>query len=182
MFKAINRYQIQYLGNDGITQYCLTAITDLLQTHSDFDAVILLSYEKQHAFIIKDHFEVFYAIRSGFTSGYSGEGPRGLATVLHGLEKHQMRVEEILVPQKIIQRLNQARLSDQDIDDIFSKPVIRPMRLADYTYPFRNQLGNLENIKQYYPLELPYAILDERLFDLALLFKSDPDSSISNSL
>ncbi|GAC1371640.1 MAG: hypothetical protein NVS3B3_05200 [Aquirhabdus sp.] len=181
MFNANNQYQIQYLGSDGITQFCLTVITNLLQTHSDFDSALLLTCDTQHAFIVKDQFENHYVIKSGFGSGYHGEGSKGLAKAIYLFQKHQINIEEIIVSPKVIQRLNQARLSDQDIDNILSKPFVRPIRLADYTYPFKSELSNLENIKQLYPQEIPYSILDERLFDLALLFKSDPDASLSKA-
>ncbi|EJO34973.1 hypothetical protein ACINWCA157_0208 [Acinetobacter radioresistens WC-A-157] len=45
-------------------------------------------------------------IRAGFTSGYLGEGPKGLAKALSLLEKHRIETEEILVSKKLLNRLN----------------------------------------------------------------------------
>ena len=75
-------------------------------------------------------------IRAGFTSGYLGEGPKGLAKALSLLEKHRIETEEILVSKKLLNRLNSSSLSDQDIDFIFQQKIIRPIRLHDYIYPF----------------------------------------------
>lgn len=178
LFKTQNYHQIQYLGDNGVTQDCIIALANLIQTHSELEFALLLSCDNYHGFVIQDHRENFYVIRSGFTSGYPGEGPKGLAKALVLLEKHQIEVEEINITSKLLNKLNQAILSDQDINTFFKTPAIRPLRLADYIYPFQEQLNKVRTLQSYYPLELPYAILDDRIFDLALLFKSDPDAAL----
>lgn len=100
MFKTENYYHVEYWGNQGITQTCLMSLCNLIQTHSDLTYALLLTNEQTHAFIIKDENESFYVIRSGFTSGYMGEGPRGLATALTLLKRHEIETEEILVSSK----------------------------------------------------------------------------------
>ncbi|MBJ9954877.1 MULTISPECIES: TIGR02391 family protein [unclassified Acinetobacter] len=178
MFQTKNYYHIEYLGEVGITQTCLLSLYNLLQTHSDLSYALLLTSDQTHALILKDQFESYYIIRSGFTSGYSGEGPKGLATALTILNKHEVETEEILISSKIMNKLNSSTLSDEDIDLIFKQRIIRPIRLHDYIYPFSNEVSTTFNLKRYYPLELPYSIIDDRIFDLALLFKNDPDSAL----
>ncbi|ONN49782.1 hypothetical protein AC056_09280 [Acinetobacter genomosp. 33YU] len=178
MFKTENYYHVEYWGNQGITQTCLMSLCNLIQTHSDLTYALLLTNEQTHAFIIKDENESFFVIRSGFTSGYMGEGPRGLATALTLLKRHQIETEEILVSSKILRRANNSTLNDSEIELLFKQEIIRPIRLHDYIYPFTKEVSETHKSKRYYPLELPYSILDDRIFDLALLFKHDPDSAL----
>lgn len=178
MFKTENYYHVEYWGNQGITQTCLMSLCNLIQTHSDLTYALLLTNEQTHAFIIKDENESFYVIRSGFTSGYMGEGPRGLATALTLLKRHEIETEEILVSSKILRKANNSTLNDSEIGLLFKQEIIRPIRLHDYIYPFTKEVADTHKRKRYYPLELPYSILDDRIFDLALLFKQDPDSAL----
>ncbi|HCA5024464.1 TPA: TIGR02391 family protein [Acinetobacter baumannii] len=178
MFKTENYYHVEYWGNQGITQTCLMSLCNLIQTHSDLTYALLLTNEQTHAFIIKDENESFYVIRSGFTSGYMGEGPRGLATALTLLKRHEIETEEILVSSKILRKTNNSTLNDSEIELLFKQEIIRPIRLHDYIYPFTKEVSETHKSKRYYPLELPYSILDDRIFDLALLFKHDPDSAL----
>lgn len=173
-----NFYHIEYLGEKGITQRCLVSLGNLIQTNPNLTYALLLTNNQSHALIIKDIFESYFVIRSGFASGYSGEGAKGLATALSLLEKHQIETEEILVSSKILNKLNHSSLSDVNIDSLFSQEIIRPIRLHDYIYPFRTEVSEVYNPKRCYPLELPYSIIDDRIFDLALLFKQDPDSAL----
>lgn len=180
MFKTENYYHIDYLGEAGITETCLHSIYNLIQTHSDLNTALLLTNDQSHAFLLKDLTENYYIIRSGFTSGYPGEGPKGLAKALTILRKHQIETEEITIPAKLMNKVNHSSLCDNDIDFIFREKVIRPIRLHDYIYSFQNGVAS-SHLKHYYPLELPYSIIDERIFDLALIFKQDPDSALTKA-
>lgn len=178
MFQTQNYYYVEYLGDAGITLSCLQCLCKTLQTHSDRTTALLLTNDQVHAFLLKDDSGTYYVIRSGFTSGYSGEGPKGLAKALALLSKHRIETEEILIPTKLLNRLNNSSLNDQDIDFIYQQKIIRPIRLHDYIYPFENEVTQTTKSKCYYPLELPYSIIDDRIFDLALLFMQDPDSAL----
>lgn len=181
MFKTENYYHTDYLGESGVTETCLYSLCNLIQTHADLSYALLLTYEQSHALILKDESNTYNIIRSGFTSGYSGEGPKGLAKALTILNKHQIEIEEILITSKVMDKLNNTSLSDQDIDFIFREKVVRPIRLHDYIYPFSYKVSKASKLKRYYPLELPYSIIDNRIFDLALLFKQDPDSALTKA-
>ena len=181
MFQTQNYYYVEYLGDAGITLSCLQSLCKTLQTHSDLTTALLLTNDQVHAFLLKDDSGTYYVIRSGFTSGYSGEGPKGLAKALALLSKHRIETEEILIPTKLLNRLNNSSLNDQDIDFIYQQKIIRPIRLHDYIYPFENEVTQTTKSKCYYPLELPYSIIDDRIFDLALLFKQDPDSALTKA-
>ncbi|MEB5475691.1 TIGR02391 family protein [Acinetobacter pollinis] len=181
MFKTENYYHIDYLAQAGVTETCLYSLCNLIQTNVDLTDALLLTSEQSHAFIFKDLFGRYYIIRSGFASGYSGEGPKGLAKALAILRRHQIDIEEVLIPSKLINKLNKSLLTDQDIDFIFQQKIIRPIRLHDYIHPFGDEVNQALKQKRYYLLELPYSIIDDRIFDLALLFKQDPDSALSKA-
>lgn len=181
MFKTENYYHIDYLGEAGITESCLYSLCNLIQTRSDISYALLLTNDQSHAFILKDLTENYYIIRSGFTSGYLGEGPKGLTKALTILRKHQIETEEVLISSKLVNKLNNSSLADQDLDFIFQQKIVRPILLYDYIYPFEDEVNLVSNLKRYYPLELPYSIIDDRIFDLALLFKQDPDSALTKA-
>lgn len=181
MFQTQNYYHIEYLGDAGITLSCLQSLCKTIQTHSDLTTALLLTNDQVHAFLLKDDSGTYYVIRSGFTSGYLGEGPKSLATALTLLNKHAIETEEILITPKMMNKLNNSSLNDNDIDLIFKGKIIRPIRLHDYIYPFRKEVLDTYSPKHYYPLELPYSIIDDRIFDLALAFKQDPDSALTKA-
>lgn len=180
MFKSERYYHTDYLGEAGVTKTCLYSLCNLIQTNADLSYALLLTNDQSHGFILKDQSDSYYIIRSGFTSGYPGEGPKGLAKALTILNKHQIETEEVTIPAKLMNKVNNSSLCDNDIDFIFREKVIRPLRLHDYIYPFQNEVAS-SHLKRYYPLELPYSIIDDRIFDLALLFKQDPDSALTKA-
>ncbi len=173
---AIN--EIQYLGNPNVTQSCIKAVCRLLQCENVIERVLLLTAEHQHSFIFQNDLQELFIIKGGFTSGYHGEGPKGLATVLHILDRHQLDVEELEISPRIMTRLNDALLNTKDLESISLALPVRPKRLADYTYPFSEDLKLASTHSRYYPKILPYALIDKRIFDLALLFSNDPDAAI----
>lgn len=180
MFKSERYYHTNYLGEAGVTETCLYSLCNLIQTNTDLSYALLLTNDQSHGFILTDQSDSYYIIRSGFTSGYPGEGPKGLAKALTILNKHQIDTEEVMIPAKLMNKVNNSSLCDNDIDFIFREKVIRPIRLHDYIYPFQNEVAS-SHLKRYYPLELPYSIVDDRIFDLALLFKQDPDSALTKA-
>lgn len=181
MFRTENYYHVEYIGTNGITQACLKSLCNLIQTNPYLSYALILTVDQSHAIIITDESASYYIIRSGFTSGYPGEGPKGLAKALTIFNKHEIETEEILITTKMMNRLNNSSLSDNDIDLIFKQKIIRPIRLHDYIYPFKTEISETSSLKRYFPLELPYSIIDDRIFDLALLFKQDPDSALTKA-
>lgn len=178
MFRTENYYHVEYIGTNGITHACLKSLCNLIQTNPDLSYALILTADQSHAIIITDESARYYIIRPGFTSGYSGEGPKGLAKALTIFNKHEIETEETLITTKMMNKLNNSSLSDNDIDIIFKQKIIRPIRLHDYIYPFKAEISETSSLKRYFPLELPYSIIDDRIFDLALLFKNDPDSAL----
>lgn len=168
--------EIQYLGTP-YTQDCLEAIGFILQTQSYIEKALLLSCVHEHAYLIKSHRNT-YIIRSGFTSGYQGEGPKGLASSLQLFLKHNIEVEEIHISKKLMKKLNQASLSDLDLDNILKAQYIRPIQRYEHIYSIYKTTDYQHYNDRYYPEILPFHLIDTRIFDLALKFNDDPNYSI----
>lgn len=171
--------EIQYLGTP-YTQDCLEAICFILQTQTYIEKALLLSCDHKHAYLIKSHRNT-YIIRSGFTSGYQGEGPKGLASSLQLFLKHNIKVEEVYISKKIMKKVNQASLSDNQLENILKIEYIRPLQIHEYIYAIYNTLEYQVKNDRYYPTELPYHLIDSRILDLALKFNDDPNRSIFNA-
>lgn len=170
---------IQYLGLDGITQSCLVALVSLIGREDLITAAALLTCEQSHGFFIWTEFDEIIAIKAGFSSGYGGEGPRGLATALTLLQRHRVEVEEYVVDALFMDRLSASCLLQQDIDHVEQANPLRPRRWYDYVYAYEHVVkldGN--GLAHCYNLSVPFGLIDHRIMDLALTFRSNPDGSI----
>lgn len=180
--KASELAGIEYLGADGITATCVSAIARLLQDWEVLRPAYLLSCGQQHAFIVTTHPSDTIAVKSGFTSGYGGEGPRGLSDAVALLESHEVDVEEHEVTNDFLNRLNQSCLLIDDIRALKSTDPIRPKRLDTYRLDHGRsyELAN-RNLSQKYPRSLPFRIVDPSIMDLAVQFDQNADSALTSA-
>uniref|UniRef100_UPI0040485D1B hypothetical protein n=1 Tax=Rheinheimera sp. TaxID=1869214 RepID=UPI0040485D1B len=87
---------IEYYGTAGITARCLRALSMAIQAGDKIEKAYLLSdFDTKsgcgtHCFLLFTEFGDPIAIKSGFASGYGGEGPRGLSSALQILIRHNM--------------------------------------------------------------------------------------------
>jgi hypothetical protein len=177
--KSTDLAGIQYLGRDGITASCIKAVTQLLSSGSAFNNALLLTCGQEHAVLLCGQYEDFVAVKSGFSSGYCGEGPRGLATVLLLLQRHRIEIEEYRVSTEFMHRLAQSALLKIDIDLLFKASPVRPQRWYDYVNDQGMSLTKQDGrLVRFYSPCLPYAVIDERIIDLAVQFPDNEDASI----
>lgn len=173
---------IEYHGEAGITQRCIDAIVRLIQAGSDIEYAWLLSGEasqhgaNSHAFLLRVN-ERYIAIKSGFGSGYGGEGHMGLSKVLKLLEFYRIDIDELQVTNALLRRVDASCLTKSDLIQLESTARVLPVRFHDY------MLGN--SIDYYdqldtnlFPYVLPIAIIDPRIMDLAKTLKDDPDARL----
>ncbi|MEZ4591461.1 MAG: TIGR02391 family protein [Chloroflexota bacterium] len=167
---------IQYVGELGITSLCLDAIAKILHFGDTINAAKLLTCSQAHCFLLTVDSDFYVAVKSGFSSGYSGEGPRGLATALLLLERHGAQIQEYSVSKEIINKIDQSCLTIEDIELLENSSPVRPNRLYDYkfalSYEYRNDTDWLNEL---FPPTVPLGIIDRRLTDLALKFQENPD-------
>lgn len=170
---------IQYHGCAGITRSCLAAIVGLIQSGGRIEHAYILTALHRHGFAIKMDDEEIIFVKAGFTSGYSGEGPAGLASALHLFRRHQVDFHEVDVSSSFLDRLDESRLTEDDLCVVTSGRVIRPSRYPDYMYgPFARGAGSSDEMRRLYPIVVPFGLIDERIIDLAINLAQNADSSL----
>lgn len=115
------------------------------------------------------------AIKNGFSSGYRGAGPTGLADALTLLEAANVDVEEVEVGHEVVERLGASALTRADLDHIEVSAPVRPTRWYDDIYAvYEGKHREAHVWSQFHPV-MPFGIQDLRLADLALDFHEAPD-------
>lgn len=170
---------IQYLGDSGVTQICKEAVIQLLHAGEKIQDVKILTleetYSKVHALLLTVEYDIQIVIKGGFASNYNGEGPKGYAFVLNLLRQYTDNINEYIVSKSVFEHVSSSSLTIKDLEYIDSIERVRPASWYDsaYLYKERNH-----NIFSEFPLTIPMALLDTRLIEIALEFKTNPDNSI----
>lgn len=173
---------IEYHGTAGITNCCVRAIARLLSNGEAITKASLITHNNVHAFIVTNLIERSIAIKNGFSSGYPGEAPRGLATALMLFKQHHIDIEEYRVDAKFMHRLEVAALLQSDLDWLSTTDPVRPQAWHDYIYAIqRGASTNANGLSQHYPVAIPYALVDQRIMDLAIDFENDPDKALASA-
>ncbi|TKR33536.1 TIGR02391 family protein [Luteimonas gilva] len=169
---------IEYHGLSGITQACVIAIIRLIQCDAWITGATLLTCGHQHSFLLRLDETDYIAIKDGFTSGYSGEGPRGLAAALLALHEFGVAVEEVDVSRGILDRLGRSAMTNKDIQIIEESKAIRPTRWYDYIYDVTDAIEKKSSANEFFPPLIPFRLIDSRIMDLAIRFQKEPDAAI----
>lgn len=179
LFGRIALAQVQYHGSHRTTQSCLDAIARLIATPAFVSRATLLTNEHRHGFYLDVQEPEPIFIRCGFTSGYLGEGPAGLAIALHLLRRFGIEVEEVLVSEDLLTRLDRNRLTEADLDLVVSAEVVRPIRTYDYMHDGLSYRGAPnDRMREQFAPAVPWFVLDERLTDVGIGLGRDPDKAV----
>lgn len=159
---------IQYAGEAGLTLPCQEAVLRRLQFGDKITHARILTCNRGHGLLLTTDKRETVGIKAGFASGYPGEGPRRFSYVLHVLWHHEVEISQAQVSQGILDRLDASALTEADMD------AIRRAKPGDHWkyYMLPQHLG--VNPWSEFPPVIPYAIVDERLADLALSFWDAP--------
>lgn len=168
---------IQYVGLSGITSTCIAAISCLINGGVLIEEAFLITCKCDHAFLLRDNYQNTIAVKDGFSSGYSGEGPRGLASALMLFQRHQIEINEHHVEPAVMQRLQYSCLLQTDVITIIEGKPVRPHRWYDYIYPYE-EASALKQLSHLYPSAVPFGLIDERIADLAADFHKNSDIAI----
>lgn len=173
---------IEYHGHPGTTRSCVRSIERLLYLHCDTVSALIISCEdgstRRHAFMLTSKFGDQTAIKNGFNSGYSGEGPRGLSRSISLITWSGIEIDEVDVDGKLIDRLDNSSLTVRDLSFLQKKSRVRPTRLYDYIIP-PDELFILKSNPWINTIpDLPLSLIDPRIGDLAREFKDDPDANL----
>lgn len=169
---------IQFSGIDRITESCINAVLRHLQFGDHISKVLILTYQTSHALILYTDDGELIAIKSGFSSGYNGEGPKGLAYILSLLEEHGAEIEEYEVARKTIEKINCSNFTQSELEKIQNSRPVRPTRWHDYIFDFEDRYLIKENLLKKFPFVIPFAIIDRRIIDLAISFWDSPGDKI----
>ena len=173
---------IEYMGVGGSTVECVEAVEMVLQSGRKFEKAILLTQTcggpSSHAIIFRGIYGDEIAIKSGFSSGYAGTGPSGLSKAIALISWCDIDLDEVSVDERVMKRIDESSLSIQDLATIHEARRVRPKRLWDYVndrdsegWPDRNPWATSR-------VQIPFAIIDQRLLPFARDFWSDPDGSL----
>jgi hypothetical protein len=169
---------IEYSGLAGISRECKDAILRLLQFGDQITRARILSCSNTHCLLLTANVGDLIAIKSGFGSGYIGEGSHAFSCVLQLLDAHGAEIDEYEVDDDVIERLDTSSLTQRDIDTLNAAHPVRPTRWCDYVFEedwTRKKSGALW--REFHPV-IPLGIIDSRIIDLAISFWDDPDDSL----
>lgn len=169
---------IQYLGLPGISQSCFDAIKRLVQCGTRIERAKIVTAENSHCLMVRIESEGWIAVKSGFSSGYSGEGPRTFAETLALLRAYGVEFDECEVSSELLDRLDASALTVKDVDSIQTAKIVRPTRWHDYIHDAGLSGVDTNTVWQAFPPVMPWSIIDARITDLALKFFDSPDDSI----
>jgi len=169
---------IEYHGLSGISKSCLNAIRRLLQYGDLPERALLITANQAHAFLLSSEVLGQIAIKSGFSSGYGGEGPNALADALCALLAANVEIDEVEVEPELLARLELSALTLADLDSINSLPPVRPASFYRYIYDLPEPEKREQTAWQSFHQVMPWHVIDERLNDLATKFFESPDRVI----
>lgn len=179
LFQSEDGEDFQYHGSPLATQPCLDAVVRLITQPKNVSLVLLLTCGQNHAFYLETQDPSPVLIKSGFTSGYPGEGPAGLAIALHLLQRHRIDIGEVEITPAAMSRLNGSKLTASDVSKIREGRHILPARIYDYMHDGLKGRGRpVDQMRLAAPLVIPWAVLDDRLVEFAIEFDLEPDMAV----
>jgi hypothetical protein len=166
---------VQYMGLPGATRECVAAVMRLIHAREDIEAAQIISHANEHALILTVNGGDPVVIKSGFSSGYGGEGPDGLSYVLQLLEFHGVTIEEYAVSAEFLERLDSGVLTVANLRGVDAARPVRPRRWRAYISDRHRKMAEDGTLWTEFPLQVPLALIDARIVDLAKSFWDDPD-------
>lgn len=173
---------IQYGGEPGLSRSCQEAVERHIQGGNRLTHARVLTHDDSHGLLLRTYFDELTGIKTGFGSGYSGEGPRRFSIVLNLLDSFGVEVSECIVSRQLLDRLDASALTKDDIETIQSAPSVRGARWREYLLPGHWSVLDPETPPwSDMPLVMPFRLVDARLADLAIDFWEGPDDRLMTS-
>jgi hypothetical protein len=169
---------IEYLGIAGGSKDCQDAIEMLLQYGVHVQRARILTFDNNHCILLTDDVGDPIAVKSGFSSGYSGEGPRAFSYVLQLLDSQGAEIEEYDVDESTIARLDNSALTQLDIKRLDQSKPVKRSRWRSYVNTIDYKRAYEGTLWRDFPPVVPFAIIDSRIMDLATSFWNDPDDRL----
>ncbi len=133
---------------------------------------------RSHGLLLTINEGEIVAVKAGFSSGYLGEGPSGLSFIIQLLQFHNVEIEEYDVDEEIINRLELPSLTSDDLGKIDAAKPVWPRRWYDYILDRDEERAERGTLWRNFPPVIPFAIIDNRITDLALNFFQNADDNL----
>lgn len=169
---------IEYVGVRGISAHCRKAVTRLLQYGDRIRSALILTHRDTHCLLLTVNEGHRVAVKSGFASGYGGEGPRTFSYVLGLLAAHGADIDEYDVSSAMIDRVDRSALRASDLTWINTAESVRPVRWSEYISEKHAGMGLDGTLWNTLPPVIPFALIDRRIIDLAVGFWGDADRNL----
>lgn len=170
--------RIEYVGLPGMSKECQAAILRILQYGDKITIARVLTANGNHCFLLTINIGELVAVKSGFASGYVGEGPHTFSYILQLLDAHGAEIEEYEVTPEYVGRLDASALTQADLDDVVHAGPVSPARWHDYISERDWYSKSDGTLWREFPPVIPYAIIDARIADLARQFWDSPDARL----
>lgn len=113
---GIRSIDIKYEGSTKATQYCIDDFMKRLYGSRKITDMTILTCEKYHALMLCfENRDIVVFIKSGLTSGYSGEGPKGTSLIIRLAEEAGITIKEMKAAPSLFKRINSSRATVKDV-------------------------------------------------------------------
>ena len=113
---------VKYEGSTRATQDCIDDFMNRLYGIRKIKEMTILTHGEHHALMLTFESEDYIVlIKSGLTSGYLGEGPKGTSLIIRLAEEANIPIKELNVTAPMMKRINSSQATQKDIAFIKSK-------------------------------------------------------------
>lgn len=110
---------IKYEGTTKATQPCIDAFLKILYGSQAITGMTILTCGEHHAIMLEyTNKENITFIKSGLTSGYNGEGPRGTSTIIKLAEEARITIKELAISRRLMKKVNESLVTAKDVHSI----------------------------------------------------------------
>lgn len=116
---GIRSVDIKYEGSTKATQYCIDDFMKRLYGSRKITDMTILTCQNYHALMLCfENRDLVVFIKSGLTSGYSGEGPKGTSLIIRLAEEAGIIIKELKAAPSLFKRINSSRATVKDVEFI----------------------------------------------------------------
>lgn len=115
----IRSIDIKYEGSTRATQYCIDDFMKRLYGSRKITDMTILTCQNYHALMLCfENRDLVVFIKSGLTSGYSGEGPKGTSLIIRLAEEAEITIKELKATASLFKRINSSLATVKDVEFI----------------------------------------------------------------
>ena len=116
---GIHSIDIKYEGSTKATQYCIDDFMKRLYGSRKITDMTILTCQNYHALMLCfENRDLVVFIKSGLTSGYSGEGPKGTSLIIRLAEEAGITIKELKATTSLFKRINSSLATVKDVEFI----------------------------------------------------------------